>query len=478
VSREDDRFGYRHHFDVHPDEDRLLFSGYREGEVDVWTSALDGSGLEKLTGPPHTDLNPRWAGAEGEGVLYISRRGEQDELWTLDARSGEAGRVSVAGRVEAIDDVSADGSVIAVRILQEEANLWWVDPRGGDSHQLTADTLSDFGPSMAREGGIVVFQRARNVASGVMDAAIHVARWESGGLVGEERVVAAGFRPSLSPDGMRVAYAETLPDGSPGARVRGMDLDSGRVWAVSDRLQEVGLREFPHAWLSRSYAWAPDGSALYHVALSPEGMPELRRQVPGAEDGGDLLLTAPSGRHMIQDLHLSPDGERLVYLLVLATDPGRGELREFVLENSTDSARFAVTALPGSSPWTVICRGFLADGESVLLARSALNPDLSEEVEFLVHHPSRGGRPIGRAEAAYPQTAVLDVGTGLVFLTMADAGVHNVYSLSLETGEFHRITDNRLPGVSFSGLQVFPDGTLLASHHQRNLDLWLLAAQQ
>jgi Tol biopolymer transport system component len=473
VTAEDERFDYRQQFDVRPDEERVLFSGYRDHQVNLWTSALDGSGLEQLTDDAYKDLHPRWSG--GGDVLYVSRRQGQEELWALNRGAGESGHVSVAGRIEALDDVSADGSMIMLRILQEQGDLWWVDPDSGEGWQLTADTLADFSPSVG--GDFVAFQRARNVASTIMDAGIFVARWEGRGITEQQRTIAAGYLPALSPDGRRVAYLERLGEGAPGARVRLKDLESGRVWTVSDRFQDVTMKIFPAAWVSRGLVWAPDGSALFHVALSEDGVAEIRRHEPESGGGGGPLISASAPGQTIQDVALSPDGTRLIYLLVPAVGGGSSELRELDLSHGTDTLRCTLSRLPGPSIGAVYSRGFLADGESVLLLRSLTRPDASEKVEFLIHHPSRGLRSVAMAEAAYPQTAILDAAAGRVLVTMAEAGLHDIYALFLETGEFRRMTRNRVPQVSYSGHQVLADGTLLTSRHQRNLDLWLLEAQ-
>jgi hypothetical protein len=55
--------------------------------------------------------------------------------------------------------------------------------------------------------------------------------------------------------------------------------------------------------------------------------------------------------------------------------------------------------------------------------------------------------------------------------------VHNVYAYAIASGRLTQVTDNALPGVSFSG--VVPAGnSLIAVRNQRERDIWLIETQK
>jgi hypothetical protein len=55
--------------------------------------------------------------------------------------------------------------------------------------------------------------------------------------------------------------------------------------------------------------------------------------------------------------------------------------------------------------------------------------------------------------------------------------VHNVYAFAMVSGRLTQVTDNALPGVSFSGVK--PAGnSLIAVRNQRERDIWLIETQK
>ena len=114
------------------------------------------------------------------------------------------------------------------------------------------------------------------------------------------------------------------------------------------------------------------------------------------------------------------------------------------------------------------------DGTSFVVLDSFVNADGERQSDIVTCGPEGSCNVVGTADSSFPETARLDVDNEILYLTMAEEGIHNLYAFSLGEKRFARVTDNRLPGVTFSGQELLPDGTLVVSRHQRNKDLWLI----
>jgi hypothetical protein len=110
-----------------------------------------------------------------------------------------------------------------------------------------------------------------------------------------------------------------------------------------------------------------------------------------------------------------------------------------------------------------------------VLARAVrFQTDFTADVEVLVASASGGVRTVGILPGAFVATTRLDPARLVLYVTRADEGAHNVHEMSLVTGRSRRVTDNVLPGVTFSGLEPLPGGALIGVRHERKSDIWLL----
>jgi len=101
-------------------------------------------------------------------------------------------------------------------------------------------------------------------------------------------------------------------------------------------------------------------------------------------------------------------------------------------------------------------------------------PDFTADVEVLVVSPNGGVRSIGVVPDAFVATTRLDPTRSVLFIARIEGGSHNLFEMSLANGRLRQITDNALPGVTFSGIQPLRSGALVGVRHQRRSDIWLL----
>ena len=79
------------------------------------------------------------------------------------------------------------------------------------------------------------------------------------------------------------------------------------------------------------------------------------------------------------------------------------------------------------------------------------------------------------ATRGFGGTARLDPSSDSVILTTVGQNeAHNLTSVSLADGTVRQLTSNTLPGISFAGLEVLPNQSILFSRQESNSDLWLI----
>jgi len=185
--------------------------------------------------------------------------------------------------------LSPDGSQVA--FVSDEGgtpHIWLVDANGAATLQLTSGEDPDHDPAWLQDGSAILFTRIRKGRPGI---------WRVPRLGGVATLlVADAADPSVSPDGLRLAFVrEVAPSAEPRVFVAPLnDLDK----AVQRTTDSDGL------WEHRHPAWSPDGRMLCYRAhhalwtVSPDGGEAER-----------LTLDNESARHPVW----SSDGRSVYY---------------------------------------------------------------------------------------------------------------------------------------------------------------------
>ena len=128
-----------------------------------------------------------------------------------------------------------------------------------------------------------------------------------------------GLRPSLSPDGKKVAF-------SIWERVANEQKRQGRIWLVNTAEAEHGLPE-PHPLThgpetANSPRWSPDGKHIAYIQITGEGEHERGQLFIMSSDGNDVreICTMPNG---VGDIEWSPDGKYIAFLSLEGKEPKR-----------------------------------------------------------------------------------------------------------------------------------------------------------
>jgi Tol biopolymer transport system component len=143
---------------------------------------------------------------DGRTIVFARKTGDRSELLTV-GRDGEGLApltTSAAGVEWSGPRWSPRGdAIVASRLLPGGwLDLVRVDPRTGAVEQLTHDRAKDVEPTWTPDGEALVFRSDRDGVSN-----LHALRLADRSVVRVTNVLGGAFQPSVSPDGLSVAYS-------------------------------------------------------------------------------------------------------------------------------------------------------------------------------------------------------------------------------------------------------------------------------
>jgi tricorn protease len=357
---------------------RLFFLSDHEGTGNIYSCALDGTGVRRHT--DHDGMYARNPSTDGERVVYHVA----GEIWVLDSPDAPGPRkvevslgsaaaaraprlVSAADHLGALDcDETGQASVVEVR-----GTVHWLTHKDGPARALHVDPAARARlPRVLGDTGQVVWVTD---AAGV--DALEVASVTGGS---DTRVLAEGLlghveELTASPDGATVAAA--AHDG----RLLAVDVASGRVTglAASDDGVVGGL------------AWSPDSAWLAWAQPGPQPL----RRIKMARIGDGEIIDVTDGRFADTDPVFTADGLYLAFISRRSFDPVYDE-QTFDLSFPLGSRPYLVPlAAETPSPF-----GPLPGGRPLGEEASATDKDKSdspERTEVSVDAEGLPGRVVG-----------------------------------------------------------------------------------
>ena len=471
-------------FDVSPDGRRVVFAGISDGQEDLWVVNVDGRDSRRLTRDAHNERVPMWSG-DGRSVVFQSTRSGQLDLWFMDVNTGQTWQLTSGQAEELFGESTANGGLEVFQSVVENANLWKQRPGSSAAIQLTSDTLSDFGPTFASPD-VITFQRSLPIlplGSRLFDSRLLVGRLTGDSFAVRPQPLDDGFAPQVSPNGRYVAYFQRpqSPD-VPRLALRVRDLQSGQVFQVDSPAALLNASGMPLGWIGPVVAWNAITNDMYFIGSEEGGVYSIRKiandqfNVKVASSGNTVIsqkVLAGGPREQLTDLHVAPNGRSLGYLRfdARAVDPKvrKAELREMDLNLGTDRV---VRSEPWPSGRSIYYRGWLGTGDSHVLVDQVRRTGRIARIGLV---SSQGEwREVASLEEAFASSAKVDASRGLLYIARAEGGIHNVFVITLQTGDIRRVTNNARLGHSFSSLEILPDGSLVYAIDRRISDIWII----
>ena len=413
---------------------------------------------------------PHWLGSGGDALICSSTKGGQVDLWRIALPSGERTRITVSSEVETVEDTAGDGSFVVFRRMEKVAHLWRLDPASGEIAQLTADALHDNWPSSGEAAPLVAFQRERprvGFPAGGGSSQILLGRLGPHELQDTKVVIADGNEAYLSPDGRWIAFVRASAGASRELWIS--EIQTGSQRRVSDSFAPPRTHMVPLDRIDLNVAWGPDGS-LYFVAETEGAGDEIRRLRPEVTTAESELLLSGGPDIALSDLWVSSDASRLAYIRSAGRFRRPSALHALDLGSRKDRALLTYDHAIGE---LLVCRGWTAGGTLVVL-RTTAGLYWDQGVEVLEVDLEGRARSVARLARAFAGTARLDRKRGTVYLTgvTGEGSAHGVFAVSLADGSVREVTHQGVAGISFAGIELLPDGTLLLARQDRNDSLW------
>jgi len=375
----------------------------------------------------------------------------------------------------------------------------------GEDRRITHGTRDDIQPTWSPDGGRIAFVRAA-ADSGRLEPADLNGWYTEGGEVwtvdlasGKEgRVLANGFGPAYSPDGVQLAFDAALAGprriwiaDTAGLNPHQLTSDSseavihaGARWspdgrrlvfrriekntadlAVADAGSGKTARVTQDAALDLDPAWGPDGRSIYFASSRGGGLNLWRIAVDadGRPSGTPEQLTTGAGDD-VQPAP-SPDGRRLAF----AVRGINSDLWQLPVSPETGAATGA--PVPVVRTTRVESRGaWSPDGRTI-----AFNSDRDGEMNIWLHDVAKGtDRRLTAGPGGDYQPQWSPDGRVLVFFS-ARAGSIDIWSASVDGGRLTRLTDD--PAMDTNPFYA-PDGRSIAFMSDRSgrTEVWVMSA--
>jgi Tol biopolymer transport system component len=256
-----------------PPDRLIVFDSDRGGQVDLWTTRTDGTGLARLTNDGVPDELAEWS--PNRKQIAWTRGGEVSpagEIWVMNA-DGTRRQVTSNNVSDNAVSWSPDGRRLAYRSIRDNnADIYAIGIDGTNERRLTTDPAMDFVPDWSPDGTRITFTNDRSGA-----LAVYTMSSTDGSDVRKLTADSLGAGLSVySPDGGRIAFADNVCPICGEKDVWVMNADGSGLRQVTN----TSDLELPHSW-------SPDGT---RVAA------EFARVTSGTVGKGDIaVVTVATG---------------------------------------------------------------------------------------------------------------------------------------------------------------------------------------
>lgn len=219
-----------------PGGERLAITLEVDGNLDIYImSAVDGSGLTRLTTHPAEDHGASWS-PDGSMIAFNSERSGSDQIWRRNVEEGTWGAFLVQltqdtyhGRVNNFLSWSPDGRWIAFEADRDrdDPEIYLANAVDGTNQQrLTFTRALDEVPSWSPDGTRILFSSDMHGEPLSRNYDIYIMNVDGSEQVRLTNTPGAASYPTMSPDGQKIAYSYSDADGE-SSRIMIMNADGG-----------------------------------------------------------------------------------------------------------------------------------------------------------------------------------------------------------------------------------------------------------
>ena len=259
----------------------LVIASSRDGDSELFLMRESGQVVARLTRNRFADGSPRWS-PDGKRIAFVSNRDGDDEIYVMNADGTGIRQLTRNAVRDETPAWSPDGRRVA--FSRERAGdlleLWAMDADGRNARRLVraSRTVNEqaYSPAWSPDGRTIVFSSNR---PGDGNPELYRVRPDGTGLkrltrtVGDTETLGDDTMPSFSPDGRTVVFTSNRLGRNSELWTMGPDGSGQRRLVARPRTDD---------WSAR---WSPDGTRLAFVALSATDPTVAPRIVVARGDG-------------------------------------------------------------------------------------------------------------------------------------------------------------------------------------------------
>ena len=317
-----------------PDGGAIVYSGWADGDTDLYIVNVATAANTKLISLPFTQLQPSWS-PDGAKIMFASDHDGPFQIYTVRPDGTGVIRITHSGLSELNPRWSPDGDLITFSRSSEFGHdIFVAEPDGSRAANITSRTGSDHSPSFTPDGEFIVY-----VSERAFDADIYLVTLDgskSARLVSGD---GADRDPMIGSTAARPSRANPVPEAAT-LLFYSFAASSGPtdIWAGSHIQTPMTPINLTSArWLSVIPGWSPDASRIAFTS-SRDGSLDLFI----ADSDGSRIGQLTNGGPFNGFPDFSPDGMRILF------SSNRIDRDDLYIVNVDGSGMFRLTESVGS----------------------------------------------------------------------------------------------------------------------------------
>src|SRR2546426_250239 len=289
---------------------KIAFVSDRDGNNEIYTMNVDGTGVARLTVNVASDVSPTWS-PDGSKIAFVSNRDGNNEIYTMNADGTGVTRLTTSTSDDSSPAWSPDGSKIAFQTNRDSFSnpeIYVMNVDGSGQTRLTVNTFSDLTPAWSPDGSKIAFSTNRDG-----NYEIYTMNADGTGATRLTSNPALDANPTWSHDGTKIAYVRGGV-GSEQIYVMDEDFCHDAVGTAPTSLSKTASRDL-------GPAWSPDGTRILFAssrdgnfelyAINPDGTGVTRltsNTVSDTEPNWQPISVTPLPGISINDVTLAEGG--------------------------------------------------------------------------------------------------------------------------------------------------------------------------